>query len=161
MESEASGSCVLLVLTGDWSSYRGSPRFGVWKTKKRIRIVDTSSKSWEALNIWFTPDSHHLVVKDRQSGVLAIWSTANGERIETIRPTWHTHPARKRSWWRSLVRISPDSKTVAVNVHGEVRLFDLTSGRCFLLFPRSGHAGQVQTLAVMLQNGRSWHWAGH
>jgi WD40 repeat protein len=44
--------------------------------------------------------------------------------------------------------MSPDGKTVAVNVHGQVRLFELAGGRRAAAMPRAGHGGAVHAVAV-------------
>jgi WD40 repeat protein len=118
---------------------RGTPV----RQSKQYRPLERYGFRW-----WFTPDSALFITEDPQTGVLSFWDTRDGVLTRTLDPRGpHTLPGGQVGGHND-VTPSPDGKAVAVEVHGQIRLFDLSSGQRLCAFPRHGHQGTVRAVAV-------------
>ncbi len=96
----------------------------------------------------FTHDGQHLITLAPRSWSLSVTNTTNGLDVRTIDLSGpHSLPNSSLNV-DVAIRVSPDSQALAVNVHGEIRLYDLASGRCWCHDTRTGHAGSVTAMAV-------------
>jgi WD40 repeat protein len=97
---------------------------------------------------WLSLDNRLLVSEDGDTGLLSIWDTGTGQLRQTIDPRGpHTLPGLPCGAG-SAVRISPDNRTLAVNVHGQLRFFDLATEKLTLSLARTAHAGAVAAITV-------------
>jgi WD40 repeat protein/tRNA A-37 threonylcarbamoyl transferase component Bud32 len=97
---------------------------------------------------WFGSQGSLLVSEDQRTGLLTFWDTRSGKVIQTLDLREDETLPNQPVGPGSQVQVCPTGKTVAVNCHGQVRLYDLASGRKIGTQPRSNHAGSVNAIAV-------------
>jgi WD40 repeat protein/tRNA A-37 threonylcarbamoyl transferase component Bud32 len=102
---------------------------------------------------WLSSDSRLLVSEDAQTGLLTIWDAETGKSRQTIDARGDNTLPDMRCGPGSLVRISPDKRTLAVNVHGQVRIFELASGKRTISLNRMAHAS-IAAAAATSPDGR-------
>jgi WD40 repeat protein len=97
---------------------------------------------------WLSADNSLLLSEDAATGLLRAWDTKTGRENLTLVPRdTHTLPGMSCGDGCA-VRICPGNRTLAVNVHGQLRLFDLRTGKFTMAFNRSAHAAPVAAVAT-------------
>jgi WD40 repeat protein/tRNA A-37 threonylcarbamoyl transferase component Bud32 len=97
----------------------------------------------------FSRDSKRLLSYDAAAGNdLHIWDVSTGRLLQRVPLDVGNRAPSKTGSTVHAAQFSPSGKELAVNVHGQVRLVSLETGRPYAVFPRRGHTGKVAALAV-------------
>ncbi|HJT35580.1 MAG TPA: hypothetical protein VJ783_26365, partial [Pirellulales bacterium] len=97
----------------------------------------------------FSPDGKWLAAHEPSGAAgIQLWDVASKQLSRTISLDWPNHLSGAAESPVRSVRFSPDSQKLAVNVHGQIRLATIESGRLHTALERTGHAGRVRAIDV-------------
>jgi WD40 repeat protein len=127
----------------------------LWNVRDKIHVdLEVPAN----LPLGFLPDGQQVIAFDQEKSEITLWNASNGKRtLQFSLGGDHTLDGgffRGTNFGNSLFRMSPDSKSLAVWMSNELRVFGLDDGKLRFSLPRSSHAADV--LALDLSPDGRW-----